>query len=208
MDNYWTDEQFQTFEIDGLQQRMHALQQRIQPTFRELGEHFSSFFSSYGNDEFHFHVAKHARRTVNPPTDSWVAFAPSKRGYKALPHFQIGMWESHLFLILAIIYENPNKPAIGEQLQRTDALLSLPSTFRLSGDHTKADMPFIQELGKEGVDRVLERLQTVKRAELTVGIQIPREEAIQLSKEQFYAIAERAFQALQPIYYVATNRTY
>ena len=37
------------------------------------------------------HVAKHARRSVNPPIDTWVAFAPNKRGYKMLPHFQIGL---------------------------------------------------------------------------------------------------------------------
>ena len=50
-------------------------------------------------------MAKHARRTVNPPKDSWVAFAPYKRGYKSLPHFQIGLWRTHLFIVLVIIYE-------------------------------------------------------------------------------------------------------
>ncbi len=28
------------------------------------------------------HVAKHARRSVNPPADSWVAFANSKEAIK------------------------------------------------------------------------------------------------------------------------------
>ena len=37
---------------------------------------------------FYPHVAKHARRSVNPPKDTWVAFATSKRGYKMLPHFK------------------------------------------------------------------------------------------------------------------------
>ena len=53
---------------------------------------------------------------MNPPKDSWVAFAPYKRGYKALPHFQIGLWGSHLFIILAVIYEAPDKVAIAERL--------------------------------------------------------------------------------------------
>ena len=32
--------------------------------------------------EFFPHVAKHARRTVNPPPETWAAFGPSPRGYK------------------------------------------------------------------------------------------------------------------------------
>jgi hypothetical protein len=36
---------------------------------------------------------------------SKLAFANSKRGYKKLPHFQIGLWDTHMFVWFAIIYE-------------------------------------------------------------------------------------------------------
>ncbi len=119
---------------------MSALQNRIQPKFETLGRHFADRLSAHGTDEFHPHIARHARRTVNPPNDSWVAFAPAKRGYKALPHFQIGLWGSHLFIILAVIYENPDKKGIAERLERNiNVLTSLPSTYIISGDHMKPE---------------------------------------------------------------------
>ena len=37
------------------------------------------------------HVAKHMRRTVNPPDDTWVAFAADKRGYKKHCHFKVAI---------------------------------------------------------------------------------------------------------------------
>ena len=123
---FWDDNDFDLFLIDGLENRMTALQTLVQPKFEMLGRHFSDRLSAHGTNEFFPHVAKHARRTVNPPTDSWVAFAPSKRGYKALPHFQIGLWETHLFIIIAVIYENPDKKGIAERLvQKTSTITSL-----------------------------------------------------------------------------------
>jgi uncharacterized protein YktB (UPF0637 family) len=89
---FWNKDDFDVFSIEGLDNRMEALQNQIQPKFQKLGTHFADRLSAHGTDEFFPHVAKHARRTVNPPKDSWVAFAPAKRGYKALPHFQVGLW--------------------------------------------------------------------------------------------------------------------
>ena len=57
---------------------MDALNVDVRPKFNQLGEDFSAYFSSQLGEEFFPHVAKHARRTVNPPKDSWVAFAPIK----------------------------------------------------------------------------------------------------------------------------------
>src|SRR5699024_11327687 len=57
--------------------------------------------------DMHLHIAKHARRTVNPPNDTWMAIAGNKRGYKKHPHFQVGLWDDHLFIWLAYIYELP-----------------------------------------------------------------------------------------------------
>ncbi|MBB4824073.1 uncharacterized protein YktB (UPF0637 family) [Sporosarcina luteola] len=198
---YWTADDFNVFNIEGLEHRMTALQTRIQPKFSELGQLFASHLSSHGKGEFFPHVAKHARRTVNPPKDSWVAFAPAKRGYKALPHFQIGLWNTHLFIILAVIYENPDKKGISERLQANlNVLTSLPETYIISGDHMKPEAQTIQEAGLDGMEELLERLQTVKKAEFLVGRHITREEAITLSKEAFLEITQQTMDALLPVY--------
>ena len=145
---FWTTDDFEVFSIEGLEYRMNALQTKIQPKFEHIGQQVSAYLSSRGTGEFFPHVAKHARRTVNPPNDSWVAFAPAKRGYKALPHFQIGLWGTHLFIILAVIYENPDKKGIAERLGKNVKLItSLPEDFVVSGDHMKPEPFKIKEIG-------------------------------------------------------------
>lgn len=204
---FWEKDDFDVFSIEGLENRMEALQNRIQPKFGTLGTHFADRLSAHGTDEFFPHVAKHARRTVNPPNDSWVAFAPAKRGYKALPHFQIGLWGTHLFIILAVIYENSDKKGIAERLDsKLDVLTSLPSTYIVSGDHMKPEATTIEQAGDIELEQLLERLQTVKKAEFLVGRHLPREDAIKLSTEEFMAFAEETFDCLLPVYDVVINR--
>ncbi len=98
-------EDFDVFAIDGLDQRMDAIKTIVRPKLEALGHHFAPVLSLKTGDEMFFHVAKHARRTVNPPKDTWVAWANDKRGYKKHPHFQIGLWQTHLFVWYAVIYE-------------------------------------------------------------------------------------------------------
>lgn len=204
--SYWSAKDFDVFSINGLDHRMAALQEQIQPKFRELGDHFSHHLSAHGKGEFFPHVAKHARRTVNPPKDSWVAFAPAKRGYKALPHFQIGLWGTHLFIVLAIIYENPDKKGIAERLEdHLDVLNSLPEDFIVSGDHMKPEAQRISETGTEGLEKLLERLETVKKAEFLVGRHLDREQAARMTEQQFYQYAEETFDLLLPVYDVVIN---
>ena len=62
------------------------------------------------------HIAKHARRTINPPNDTWISFSSNPRGYKMQPHFQIGLWETHLFIWYAVIYEAKDKAPKGQRL--------------------------------------------------------------------------------------------
>lgn len=199
----WTEDDFNVFQIDGLEQRMNALIEIVRPKFNALGEEFSAYFSGQTGLEFFPHVAKHARRKVNPPKDSWVAFAPYKRGYKSLPHFQIGLWGTHLFIVMAIIYEAPQKETLAERLlQNKHILKTLPNNFIISGDHMSPDGIQITETE---VVHLLERLRDVKKGEFLVGRHIPREETVELSEAQFNALVEETFDLLLPIYRVVTN---
>lgn len=205
--SFWTTDDFDLFTIEGLEKRMHALQTLVQPKFEILGRHFSDQLSAHGSDEFFPHVARHARRTVNPPTDSWVAFAPAKRGYKALPHFQIGLWKTHLFIIIAVIYENPDKKGIAERLeQNVNELIDLPHSYVVSGDHMKPDAIHISDAGIDGLDNLLTRLQTVKKAEFLVGCHLSKEDAINMNHDEFIKFAEETIDQLLPIYDVIIGR--
>ncbi len=198
---FWNKSDFEVFEIEGLENRMTALIDRIRPKFEKLGEEYSSYFSVALGNEYFPHVAKHARRSVNPPKDSWVAFAPYKRGYKALPHFQIGLWGTHLFIILAVIYEAPDKQVIAERLLNKQNLFTkLPADFIVSGDHMKPEAFPIQEAKENQIEELLVRLRDVKKGEFLVGKHIPAEQAITLSEEEFLSTVEDTFDKLLPIY--------
>ncbi len=203
----WTNKDFNVFQINGLEQRMDALNSCVRPKFNKLGENFSAFFSSHLGEEFYPHVAKHARRTVNPPNDSWVAFAPYKRGYKALPHFQIGLWSTHLFIVLAIIYEAPQKNLMAERLLANKSLLQqLPEDFIVSGDHMSPAAISLQDAKEEKLEEMLIRLRDVKKGEFLIGLHIPKEEAVNMSFKQFQQLTEDTFQTLLPIYKIIQGK--
>ncbi|WP_080846681.1 YktB family protein [Cytobacillus gottheilii] len=201
----FTNDDFSVFTIDGLDERMDALKTTIRPKLEDLGKHFSGVLSAETGHEMFPHVARHARRTKNPPNDTWVAFASNPRGYKMLPHFQIGLWETHVFIWFALIYEAPNKEEFGKTLENhLDQMYDeIPQDFVWSGDHTKPDVYKHSELSKDELLNLFNRLQTVKKAEILCGVNISREKAVNMNAQEFLSLADNVFKKLLPFYKMA-----
>src|SRR5882724_7919600 len=82
---------FKVFDAPAFRARMGAIRERIRPKLEAVGHSLTPAVSrATGGDAF-AHVAKHARRTVNPPDDTWVAFGPDARGYKKHCHFKVAV---------------------------------------------------------------------------------------------------------------------
>jgi len=201
----FTDKDFNVFEIEGLEPRMDALIQTIRPKLNELGQRFSQELSILSGEEIFPHVAKHARRTINPPKDTWVAFAANKRGYKMIPHFQIGLWGTHLFIWYAVIYEAPAKAAIGKKfLQNVEFIQNhVPADFVWSVDHMQPGSQKHHDLSNKDLELMFTRLQTIKKAELLCGVQIPREQAVKMSGDELIEKITKTFEQLMPLYKLA-----
>jgi len=197
---------FDVFTIAGLDARMEAIKTYIRPKFEMLGEHFAPFLSLQLGNEMFYHVAKHARRTVNPPKDTWVAWANDKRGYKKHPHFQIGLWETHLFVWYAVIYESPFKEEIAQAMDhRLDEILHIvPNDFRWSPDHMQPASSTQAELGKAGVQQLISRLKQVKKAEVLCGITIDRHDPILTNGTQLLKRMEDTFTVLTKLYQLSS----
>ncbi len=73
---------FEVFAIEGFSARMAKIYERISPRLVRLGIELAPELSRKLHMEFFAHVAKHMRRTVNPPDETWAAFGPSRAGYK------------------------------------------------------------------------------------------------------------------------------
>lgn len=205
--NGFNVQDFEVFEIEGLEARMEALIDRVRPKFHLLGECLTPFLGQLCGEEMFTHVAKHARRTVNAPNDSWVAFANNKRGYKAHPHFQIGLWSTHVFIQFAIIYECPSKNVFAERaLAELDSVRSsVPANYVWSKDHMVPTGLIHSELTEEGLKDLLVRLKSVKAAELTCGIHLTKGDPLLSDGRNFLKLVEDTFRTLLPLYRMAGN---
>ncbi|MBO0962566.1 DUF1054 domain-containing protein [Neobacillus sp. MM2021_6] len=205
--NGFTNEDFDVFLLDGLEARMDALKRTIRPKLELLGAHFAPSLSHLTGDEMFVHVAKHARRTINPPKDTWVAFANNPRGYKMLPHFQIGLWHTHLFIWFAVIYEAPQKEDMGARFTKkaNKIFKEIPKDYVWSLDHMKPDTIKHGNLSKADLLTNFARLQNVKKAELLCGFTIERDQTIQLGSEGLLQQIEDVFNHVAPLYKIAQN---
>ncbi|MEH7076056.1 YktB family protein [Neobacillus drentensis] len=203
----FTNEDFDVFLIDGLETRMAALKETVRPKLEYLGDYFAPILSSLTSDEMFVHVAKHARRTINPPKDTWVAFSNNPRGYKMMPHFQIGLWNTHLFIWFAVIYEAPQKEVMAARFSKKLSKIyrDIPMGFAWSIDHTKPDTIEQGKLSKDELLSLFERLQKVKKAELLCGFTIDREKVIQLGYDGLIQQIEEVFQKVAPLYKISLN---
>jgi uncharacterized protein YktB (UPF0637 family) len=200
--NGFTKEDFEVFNIEGFELRMDALKTNVRPKLEYLGSQFSPTLSTLVGDEMFPHVAKHARRTVNPPKDTWVAFSSNNRGYKMLPHFQIGMWETHLFVWYAVIYEAPQKAEIGQKFRENigPIMKGIPNHYVWSGDHMKPDAYRQELLGADGLKDLFYRVQTVKKAELLCGQHFTKEEVINMTPSNLKDQIQNTFETLLLLY--------
>ena len=203
----FTSTDFEVFTVDGLEERMSAIKTNIHPKLDALGEQFAEYLSKQTDENFFYHVAKHARRKVNPPNDTWVAFSTNKRGYKMLPHFQIGLWGTHAFIYFGLIYECPQKVETAHAFLEhlNDLKTNIPNDFVWSIDHTKPGVKLHETLETEDLQKMIERLATVKKAELLVGIHISPEEFSAMTNEQFLAKIESTMQSLLPLYAISNR---
>ncbi|WP_066176381.1 YktB family protein [Bacillus marinisedimentorum] len=195
----FTKQDFQTFQIEGLDDRMAAIKERIQPKFSSLGSALAEDVAAFAGNEMHLHIAKHARRTKNPPKDTWLAIAHDKRGYKKHPHFQLGLFDDHVFLWLAYIYEMPDKEKAAKTFLESseDILSQLPDSYLISPDHMKKDdLP----LTKENLISTLERFRDVKKGEFLLGRKIYSDDPMLKNGEKVYQFAKETYQTLMPMY--------
>ena len=196
---------FAVFEVPGLEQRMSVLIERIRPKLTIIGQQLVPWLSTICGEEMFVHVAKHARRTVHPPKDTWVAWAKNKRGYKALPHFQVGLWKTHVFIQFTVIYECINKQILANAIERNSNLFhSLKEkSFYWSLDHTKPEVQPISTLDDANIHQIVTKLRTNKNAEFMCGVQIPAEHPVLQDGAELLQLIEQTFHDLLPIYRLA-----
>lgn len=197
--NGFEQSDFDAFKIEGLEERMEVIRERIQPKFKAIGDGVVDDLAAKLGNEMFIHIAQHARRTVNPPNDTWMAFSLNNRGYKMLPHFQIGLWDDRLFVWLAYIYELPTKSEIARKFikQKDELEQMIPKDYDISMNHMKKSDERLEDLD---FNKVLERFKKVKSAELLIGKQFKSNDPILENGEAFIKEVKAIYDTLIPIY--------
>ncbi len=170
----FTQEDLAVFEISGFQERMKAIREKIRPKLEKFGQETIPLLNQKLNSNFYPHTAKHMRRKVNPPDETWVAFGPEKRGYKAYVFFSLCIGKQGLQTRIVMKDESALRPALGENLLQN---LSFFKNAKLKdlADYTKRDKEYLPIAVKnlsEAITESSKRLQNLKSAVFDLGLEL------------------------------------
>ncbi len=201
----FSDTDFRVFAIPDFAGRMAAIRAQIQPKLFALADDLGPRLRSITGGEVFPHVAKHMRRTVNPPEDTWVAFGPEKRGYKKTQHFKIAMSRHCVRFLFEIGPEYADKGTWTRAWQREIARLA-PKLKKASGlawyknEHDEEPVAPLEQLSPAEISRLALELTRRKDGQLVLGRRIDQAEILRLNPGAFTQAALATFRDLALLY--------
>ena len=200
MEYIFTEEEFNLFNVKGLDTQMPMIRSKIQPLFRYYGRFVSEHIQTKLNlaEPLPVHVAKHIQRSVHELESTWCAIGGDNRGYKKYPHFQIGIKGEYIFIMLSFIDNILHQKDIAKLFQSDIAAFqSLPEDITIIPDHTKLAYESILEADLE---KLFERLEKVKSAEFMIGRIEPKINHQLQSEEDYKVWLAKAVDEFLPMY--------
>jgi uncharacterized protein YktB (UPF0637 family) len=119
----FTPVDFEVFKVEGFSERMQQIYAHVRPKLIRLGDELAPELARRMHMEFFPHVAKHARRTVNPPPETWAAFGPSPRGYKRYGYLALCISGAGLHARAVVKSEADKRPEMARGLKSRAAQL-------------------------------------------------------------------------------------
>ena len=196
---------FQLFAIRDFAGRMAAIRKQIQPKLFSLAEDIGPKLKATVGSEIFPHVAKHMRRTVNPPDDTWVAFGPEKRGYKKARHFKVAISRHCVRFLFEIGSEYGDKANWAARWQREAGRLAA-SLKKGSGlgwyknEHDEEPAALLAGLSPREIGGLAGELTRRKDGQLVLGRRLDQAEALRQTPHEFARVALATFGELSPLY--------
>jgi uncharacterized protein YktB (UPF0637 family) len=199
----FSQDDLKIFILPGFKERMAALKEKIRPKLIQLGEEVGPLLMTQWKKEFFTHTAKHLRRTVHPPDETWVAFGPQSRGYKAYIYLAFCLGKAGAQARVVMKTESKMRPILGENLLANKKyFLKNSENWKGLADYTRRDSKyrpavirdmntFLEEMGP--------RLMKLKTAQFDVGFEVKAlsnrlEQEVLKAFESLYAFYECGFQ--------------
>ncbi|MBI3002993.1 MAG: DUF1054 family protein [candidate division NC10 bacterium] len=196
---------FEVFTIPDFAGRMGKIRAQIQPKLLALGEALAPALARGVAAEVFAHVAKHMRRTVNPPDDTWVAFGPEKRGYKKAQHFKVAISRHCVRLLFEVGPEHAGKAKWAGAWHRQAGSL-VPALRRVKGlgwyknEHDEEPAADLHEMTPEAVRALGQELTRRRDGQVVLGRRLAAAEVSRLRPADFERVAVTAFRDLLPLY--------
>ncbi|ANK59771.1 hypothetical protein AYR54_05585 [Loigolactobacillus backii] len=191
---------FSVFDDQTVAGRMAGIKNKLDPKFEVLGQELAEQLTKQKMVTY-VQVAKHLRRHVYPAPNTWFALGPHKRGYKMLPHIEIGFWDDRLFVWLCLlenIQDNDRyEMVIKQQCHAILALAKKDKTWRLSGNHMAKPTADLTQTDLQAQTR---RFATVKKGEWLLGKIWPKNDPIFDQPGAVEAEIKQTVSALVPLY--------
>src|SRR3984957_11769253 len=113
----FTPTDFAVFKVAGFSARMQEIYTRVRPRLVKVGNELAPELARKFHLEFFPHVARHARRTVNPPPETWAAFGPSPKGYKRYGYLALCISGAGLHARMVVKSEADRRPEMAKLLR-------------------------------------------------------------------------------------------
>jgi uncharacterized protein YktB (UPF0637 family) len=196
----FTPVDFKVFNVEGFNERMQQIYAHVRPKLIKLGDELAPVLARQLHMEFFPHVAKHARRTVNPPPETWAAFGPSPKGYKRFGYLALCISGAGVHARAVVKSEADRRPEMGQLLKTRGAQLAKAFNgtgiahydkwdFQQLPEENAADPDFFAALGES-----LEK----RSGGIDIGFGWKMKDALRLEREEVVD----AFRELEPLYRV------
>ncbi|MFD1393873.1 DUF1054 family protein [Lacticaseibacillus jixianensis] len=192
----FTDQDFTVFDDPTLAGRLGLIRRVLDPKFDQAGGELADLLEEAGVPKLYLHVAKHLRRHKNPPPDTWLALSTSQRGYKMMPHLELGLWDDRLFLWVALLQEAKAASVRVPFDSLRPQMMLLPTDMELAADHTRKE---VLPLTLGNFDRVSRRYRTTKAGEFLVGKTYLRSDPLFAAPDELWADLQERTVRLAPV---------
>jgi uncharacterized protein YktB (UPF0637 family) len=201
----FTSEDFRIFDLSGFAERMAAIRSRIRPKLETMGQTLVPPLTRIAAAELFPHVARHARRTVNPPEDTWVAFGPDKRGYKKDVHFKVAISRHCVRLLLDIGREYAAKPSWVRAWKReaprlARSLAKGPQLAWFKDEHDEEPAARLGDLDAAGWKSLGDELTRTRDGQFVLGRRVDVREALKWRGPDYEKAALDTFAALAEVF--------
>jgi uncharacterized protein YktB (UPF0637 family) len=191
---------FEVLAIEGFSTRMAKIDELINPRLTRLGSRLAPDLSQKLGMEFFPHIARHMRRTANPPAETWVAFGPSRAGYKRYGYLALCISAAGIHARTVVKSDADNRPEIARAIKSRSA--DLEKSFRGTKiqqyqNWDCGELPRSTVAGADFFDGLGDALAK-KTGGIDVGFGWPVRDALTVDRAEVLD----AFRELEPLYRV------